>query len=682
MSGGSASDIESGAVGFLLNSADGTMVKTVSGVRNETSHMNGQESTMHISRPGQRRSSLRRRQRANGTHELEIEPLEDRRLLTADFDWDTYEFRSIDGSGNNSENPSWGRAGIRLIRMAPADYRDGSGEMILEPEVRENPRVISNQIAAQGEEVIFNDRQMSDFVWQWGQFLDHDTDLTHADAIYGTADIPMPEGGDAYFGDNDIPFARSMYELDEAEVRQQTNLITAFVDASNVYGSDPARAQALRAFDGGKLRTGDGGLLPLNDEDDPLPNAGEEPGDPLFLAGDERANEQVALTSMHTLFVREHNRLADRIAELDPTATDEQIYQLARKIVGAEMQVITYEEFLPALLGKHALPHYKGYDATVNPSIANEFATAFYRLGHSLLSPQLLLMEEHDGVDILPLREAFFNRDFLTNDPGNLDRVLGGLAFQNAQEIDNKIIDDVRNFLFGLPGHGGMDLACLNIQRGRDHGLPDYNALREAYGLERVQDFHQISSEAEVQLALQELYGTVDNIDPWVGALAEDHVPRASVGPLIYAALVDQFSRLRDGDRFFYLNDRDLYGNEIKRIINLKKVTLSKIIQFNTVVEALPKDVFHVEAKTTRVIEAWFTEDGGLPIIDSSEADTVAVNRVGGDEVRFEEPSDDDGNDLGRDEFEQLAVNVLLVKPRPLSSDERADFPAEPSDLG
>jgi hypothetical protein len=77
------------------------------------------------------------------------------------------------------------------------------------------------------------------------------------------------------------------------------------MDASMVYGSDAGRAAVLRG-EGGKLRRGDGDLLPFNDPEDPLPNGGPN-GSTSFLAGDVRANENVALTTLHTVFVREHN---------------------------------------------------------------------------------------------------------------------------------------------------------------------------------------------------------------------------------------------------------------------------------------------------------------------------------------------------------------------------------------
>lgn len=137
------------------------------------------------------------------------------------------------------------------------------------------------------------------------------------------------------------------------------NQITHFIDASNVYGSDDVRAAALRTNDGtGRLLVSAGDLLPFNSPG--LPNAGGT-GPELFLAGDVRANEQVGLTAMHALFVREHNRLAAEIAGSSPELTGEEIYQEARRFVGALMQSITYNEFLPALLGANALTPYRGY---------------------------------------------------------------------------------------------------------------------------------------------------------------------------------------------------------------------------------------------------------------------------------------------------------------------------------
>ncbi len=162
-------------------------------------------------------------------------------------------------------------------------------------------------------------------------------------------------------------------------------------------------------------------------------------------------------------------------------------------------------------------------------------------------------MERWSAIrDEISLREAFNNPDLLLET--GIDSILKYAASSQAQEVDTQIVESLRNFLFGLPGQGGLDLASLNIQRGRDHGLADYNATREAYGLERVRSFDEITSDVDLQQQLQSLYGSVDNIDLWVGLLAEDHVPGSSVGMTSQTILVDQFRRLRDGDRFWYQN--------------------------------------------------------------------------------------------------------------------------------
>src|SRR5207248_3443948 len=121
-------------------------------------------------------------------------------------------------------------------------------------------------------------------------------------------------------------------------------------------------------------------------------------------------------------------------------------------------------------------------------------------------------------ADEVALSQAFFNPPLLV--ANGIDSVLKYLSSDPSSEVDTLVVNSVRNFLFGPPGAGGLDLVSLNIQRGRDHGLADYNTMRAAYGLPRVTDFTQITANADVQAKLKSLYGSVNNIDPWVGALA------------------------------------------------------------------------------------------------------------------------------------------------------------------
>lgn len=504
-------------------------------------------------------------------------------------------WRSIDGTGNNLDHLEMGATETPLSRIANSDYGDGISS--LAGEGRASARSISNIVCDQ-EDSIPNPLNASDFVWQWGQFVDHDIDLTEGADPAEPADIAVP-AGDAWFdpfatGVATIGLSRSAWDHDSGtgadNPREQVNQITAWIDASNVYGSDEVRANALRTHDGtGQLRTSDGDLLPFNEEG--LPNAGGT-GATLFLAGDIRANEQVGLLAMHTLFVREHNRLAVRLARRNREASGDDIYEMARAIVGAQMQAITYKEFLPALLGPGAIGEWRGYDPSVDASIRNEFSTASYRFGHSLLSPTLLRLDRR-GNEIaegnLALRDAFFRPDRISNE-GGIEPILRGLAAQVCQTVDPHVVDDVRNFLFGPPGSGGFDLASLNIQRGRDHGLPSFNEIRAAYGLPRAEGFEDLTDDVARQQALFAAYGDVDAVDAWIGGLAEDPVPGAMVGPTLRTVLADQFRVLRDGDRFWYegqLSRRD------RRTV--ERMTLAKIIRANTSIRGrqVPRDVFH-----------------------------------------------------------------------------------------
>ncbi|TDJ00305.1 MAG: peroxiredoxin [Candidatus Dadabacteria bacterium] len=492
------------------------------------------------------------------------------------------ETRSIDGSGNNLQDPLMGATFIELLRLVFSDYADGISEI---PEAGlPSARVVSNIVSSQ-DELIPNTLNASDYVWQWGQFVDHDIDLTDGVNPPEPADIPVP-AGDPFFdpldtGTQVIAFNRSVFDTSTGtgidNPRQQINKITAWIDASNVYGSDVERAIALRTNDGtGRLNTSAGDLLPFNTEG--LPNDGG-PDPSLFLAGDVRSNEQVGLTSMHTLFVREHNRYVEELAAERPGLSGDRLYERGRRFVGALMQAITYNEFLPALLGEGTIPAYNGYNPNVNASIANIFSAAAYRFGHSMLSPEILRLDQNLNVipeGNLPLLDAFFTPETIT-DEGGIDPILRGLAKQITQRVDPFIIDAVRNFLFGPPGSGGLDLAALNIQRGRDHGLPKYNDTREQMGLTRVESFQDISSDPEIQMRLEDAFGNVDDIDIWTGGLSEDLVPGSHLGEVFHLIIKIQFEFLRDGDRFWY--ERKLSGAELQEV---QVTQLSDVIRRNT----------------------------------------------------------------------------------------------------
>ncbi len=518
-------------------------------------------------------------------------------------------FRTIDGSSNNLTNIHYNAANTPLTRQTRSDYSDSIQQMA--GQNRTGAREISNAISNQVDGTI-NQLGISDYLWQWGQFLDHDISLTDGVSPAESAPIHIPNG-DAHFdpeaiGNQTLLFNRSYYSplsgSNQNNPRQQMNEVTGWIDASNVYGSNKTRAHALRKNDGtGRLKTSFGRLLPFNI--DGLPNAGGS-SNHFFLAGDVRANEQVGLAAMHTVFVREHNRLARLIRRKIPTFSGDEIYKHAKRLVGAQMQIITYEEFIPILLGESALTPYTGYDSNVNPRIMNEFSTAAFRFGHSLLSATILRVNKR-GHEIkaghLALRDAFFAPNEIIDH--GIEPILRGLSMQASQILDVYVIDDVRNFLFGQPGQGGFDLAALNIQRGRDHGLPSYNDARELMSLARADTFADITSDTELQLRLASVYASPDEVDLWIGGLAEDKIPQALVGELFYSFLKAQFEALRDGDRFWHQNRLKAKYSKNRRIQRrlekierkeVQDVRLSRIIKRNTRIgREMPSNAFRVK---------------------------------------------------------------------------------------
>ena len=502
------------------------------------------------------------------------------------------EYRSIDGTGNNLDDTELGSTDEQLIRLADSEYAD----RVSAPAGDDRPsaREVSNAVVDQTTTET-NERGLTDTTWLWGQFLDHDISISEGADPIEPLNIPVPSGDTSFdpmgSGDVELEFSRTVYDttmgISDSSPRQQINQITTYIDGSMVYGSDAERVAELREYEGGRLRTTEGDLLIFNDAG--LPNQdGGLSEEQQFLAGDIRANENIALTAMHTVWLREHNRVAAELAAADSSLTDEQLFQQSRELVIAEIQAITYNEFLPALLGDNALGSYQGYDQTVDVSVTNEFSTAAYRFGHTMLSSELLRLN-NDGTEAaagnISLLDAFFAPDEIIDH--GIDSILLGTTQQVANEIDTMLVDDVRNFLFGPPGAGGMDLASLNIQRGRDHGLADYNDVRVAIGLDAAMAFSDITSDVQLQQKLEDVYGTVDNIDLWIGGLAEDHVDGSSLGATFQAIIVDQFTRLRDGDRFWYEN---IF--ESTHLQQLQSTTLANVIERNTTVEGLRDNVF------------------------------------------------------------------------------------------
>lgn len=449
-------------------------------------------------------------------------------------------YRTFNGTDNGAPERNVGRTGrpLRDLGLTPTRF---------DPARSPNPRKVSTVVCSRGANRP-DPFDRSEMVWAWGQFLDHELDLiSTVDDEPMTIVVPNDDPRVEWRGST-MTVNRSARD----DASGLPNEHTAYVDASNVYGTRKKHAKALRTGTGGLLRhstSSDGREL--------LPDR-VAPSDPI--AGDPRAEEHPVLTSLHTVWLREHNRLCRVLADDYGVIGDEELFQRARQLVGAQMQVITYEEFLPALLGSPGVPPWTGFQAAVDPGISNLFATAAYRLGHSMVNGDLVL---GPGTRPLPLRDVFFWPDLV--EKLGVERILGGLVTRPMRAVDTAIVDGLREHLFPEPQGGPpqlRDLAVLNMARGRDHELPAYNDVRRHFGLSALSSFGQLTNDSQLAADLTRLYGSPDRVDLWPALLAETPKRPRRVGDLLFAILVDQFTRLRDGDHHWWQHDPNLLPHE------------------------------------------------------------------------------------------------------------------------
>ncbi|XP_036053080.1 eosinophil peroxidase [Onychomys torridus] len=545
-------------------------------------------------------------------------------------------YRTITGRCNNKKRPWLGASNQALARWLPAEYEDHrSLPFGWTPSKRRNGfflplvRAVSNQIVRFPSRKLTSDRGRSLMFMQWGQFIDHDLDFSPesparvaftagVDCEKTCAQLPpcfpikIPPNDPRIKNQRDcIPFFRSAPACpqNKNKVRNQINALTSFVDASMVYGSEVSLALRLRN------RTNYWGLLATNQrfQDNgralmPFDNLHEDPclltnrsvRIPCFLAGDTRSSETPKLAALHTLFVREHNRLATELRRLNPHWSGDKLYNEARKIVGAMVQIITYRDFLPLVLGKarirRTLGPYRGYCSNVDPRVANVFTLAF-RFGHTMLQPFMFRLDSQYRASRrnahVPLSSAFFASWRIVHE-GGIDPILRGLMATPAKlnRQDSMVVDELRDKLFRQVRRIGLDLAALNMQRSRDHGLPGYNAWRRFCGLSQPRNLAQLSRVLKNQALARKflrLYGTPDNIDIWMGAIAEPLLPGARVGPLLACLFENQFRKARDGDRFWWQK----WGVFTKRQRKaLSRISLSRIICDNTGITTVSKNIF------------------------------------------------------------------------------------------
>ncbi|KAF9823688.1 hypothetical protein SFRURICE_013169 [Spodoptera frugiperda] len=443
-------------------------------------------------------------------------------------------YRSIGGECNNPTSSTWGAVLTGYERLLPPDYSDGTWAIRTSTSGAPLPsaRTVSSALVLEGSHPHPTHNLM---FMQFGQFIAHDIS---AGVIFtadnGTAisccmndgeDFLPPElthfacapiaidADDQFYGQ----FRRKCINFVRTQVApahdcsvgyaKQMNGATHYPDLSHLYGSTEEKLSSLRDA---------GGLLKVfNDYGRDLPPLTErkeclsaKEGAACFESGDNHGNQIISLTVLHTIFTREHNRVARALSALNPTWDEDRVFWETRRILQAEFQHMIYNEWLPLLLGPQTIKTFalspsegysSSYDPQANPSISAEFSTAAMRFGHSVVDGRITIPSPNMGgiYETISIQELMFQptrmrlRHFL-------DRLLIGLSTQPMQIVDPYVTEGLSRYMFHGGNPYGVDLAAINIQRGRDHGVQSYNQYRKLIGLDTFTDFQQFPPNVQV----------------------------------------------------------------------------------------------------------------------------------------------------------------------------------------
>ncbi|KAG7190439.1 hypothetical protein KM043_006544 [Ampulex compressa] len=513
-------------------------------------------------------------------------------------------YRTHTGRCNNALHSTWGAALEAYVRLLPAEYEDG---VSLPRRDLPSAREVSSKVHAGGLDV--RHPYLMALTALYGQFLAHD--LAH------TPRMELPDGGRLKCCDVDyenfhpecfpiradnptgcMEYARSAPHPGNSlqgcklGARQQINQASSYLDLSPLYGSSESVASALRS--------GKGGLLNTQRKNLPMPSPKYETcrsankAFPCFLSGDSRVNENPGLTLMHVLFLREHNRVAGELGRLNPRWNDEKLYQEARRIVIAEMQHITYNEFLPVVLGETTLDKFdlrlaqrgysRGYDTRTDATLSNSAASAGLFFVAALTPKTLDLVDSRSALKSgeRSLLSAFYApQEFY--EAGAIDRLIVGATAGHSRKPLPPGLNEIlleRYFHDGKSNDPPVDYAAQIIQQGRDHGLPPYVRWRAFCDLTDVADFQELEGTMAKDTIerLQAVYKDVQDIDLVTGALSEAPVTDSVLGPTFLCLMGHTFRNARLGDRYWYENANSPGSLTIDQLEEIRKSTMAQIL--------------------------------------------------------------------------------------------------------
>lgn len=474
--------------------------------------------------------------------------------------------RTTDGSYNDLEHPAMGMAGTRFGRNVPTEVAvPETGARLLTP----NPRTVSTELLVR--DTFRPATTLNVLAAAWLQFQTRDW-FSH-----GPTDpsrplrVPRPQGDDWPEEHITVPATRRdpTAAAHEDPPRTFVNTETHWWDASQLYGSTPQFQQALRTGVEGKLIVGEDGLIPVDPAD-----VGESGGIDGWWTG---------LELLHTLFMREHNAICDRLRQSYPSWTDDELFDRARLVNAALLAKIHTVEWTPGILANPVLQvgmraNWFGLaserlrrlvgrisdneaisgipgsppDHHTAPYAMTEEFVAVYRM-HPLIPDDYVIRSLADGsrrqdVQFLDLFGAR-SRELLYG--GGIDDVFYsfGVAHPGALVLHNH-----PRFMHQLSLSQGvqLDLAAVDILRSRERGVPRYNEFRRQLHLKPAASFEEMAPDRGEAEELRRVYGgDLEAVDLTVGLFAERPPVGFGFSDTAFRVFVLMATRRLKSDRFF-----------------------------------------------------------------------------------------------------------------------------------
>lgn len=476
--------------------------------------------------------------------------------------------RTDDGSFNDLKQPQMGMVNTRLGRNVPLTEVKVDRQNLLNP----NPREISQRLL--GRDEFIPATSLNILAAAWIQFQNHDW-FSHGDN-QPDKKIVIPLAENDPWPQEHRPMAIKETLVDETRPQKETsapptfiNKVTHWWDGSQIYGSHPEQVDQLRSHIDGKLIIGDDGLLPVD------ANGIDRTG---F-----NDNWWIGLSLLHTLFVREHNTICDRLKQQYPDWTDDDLFDHARLINAALMAKIHTVEWTPGILSHPALQI--AMNANWWGLLGQNIKRIFGRIGDGETISGIIgsptdhhtapyyITEEFVSVYRLhPLIPDEF--EFYSHGNGKLLRK--GDFFEVAGKRARGVVEEIGLadlfYSLGIAHPGAItlhnypkalqklirdngevfDLAAIDILRDRERGVPRYNDFREIIGRGRIKSFEEITSNQTWVKELREVYNNdINSVDLMVGMFAEDLPKGFGFSDTAFRVFILMASRRLKSDRFF-----------------------------------------------------------------------------------------------------------------------------------